>query len=342
MWYDGTEWIVLNPSTSSGGANNCTVAKSAAYYAASGTTVSCFSEADLSQYQFATDSGAANAYVLTLTAPLAGLTTGNLIWFTTTHTNTTAVTANVSGLGVKNVTKWGTTALTGGEITSGVAYLLWWDGTEWQILNPSAALTTNVLAKGSSAGTGAVNSSVTDNGTVVSTTEPVQVGAANCTVFGSGGGLCMTEGTAPTDVASTDVIYGDSTYHGPMVIPNNTQADPISYSSGTYKVVGSSASITSTNIASSANFVSGGYILNCDVIVTAVGTSPTLAVTVNWTDISGTARSKTCTTGVIGVSDNPSSQFITSNGSAAITITQTLAVSTATWTTLANVVRVQQ
>ena len=77
------------------------------------------------------------------------------------------------------------------------------------------------------------------------------------------------------------------------------------------------------------------------MVVTAVGSSPTLATTIGWTDISGTARTKTCTTGVVGVSDNPVSQTITSNGSAAITVTQTLAVSTATWQTTVAVNRLQ-
>jgi hypothetical protein len=114
------------------------------------------------------------------------------------------------------------------------------------------------------------------------------------------------------------------------------QSTTTAYNSGSI-----SASVGSTNIASSANFPTGQYILSCDVVVTAVGSSPTLAVTVGWTDISGTARTKTCTTGVVSISDNPVTQTITSNGSAAITITQTLAVSTATWQTTAAITRLQ-
>lgn len=39
------------------------------------------------------------------------------------------------------------------------------------------------------------------------------VGAANCTTFGSAGGLCSTEGTSATNVASTSNLYPDSTAH---------------------------------------------------------------------------------------------------------------------------------
>jgi hypothetical protein len=193
--YDGTEWQLVNASTSSGGANNCSVSKSAAYYASTGTTVSCSSEADLSQYQFIADSGVANAYVLTLTVPLAGLTTGNFIWFNTTHPNTGASTVNVSGLGVKNITFAGANALRGGEILSGIQYMLQWDGTQWELLNPS------VLYAGAS--------------------PPACAG----TPAGPG---CFTEGTAATPVANVDDLHADSTQHAVEVNNNNTGEMPIS------------------------------------------------------------------------------------------------------------------
>lgn len=140
--YDGTEWQLINPSTSAGGSGtvgNCTTANALAFYSSTGTTTACFSEADATQYLGKADSGVANAYVLTLTVPLAALNSFNQVTFTTTHPNTTAATVNVSGLGVKNITKNGTGALSGGEIQSGVVYTLQWDGTEWQLLNPSGA-----------------------------------------------------------------------------------------------------------------------------------------------------------------------------------------------------------
>jgi len=188
--YDGTEWQLINPSTSSGGANNCSVAKSAAYYAGTGTTVSCLSEADLTQYLYIADSGSVNAYVLTLAPALATLNVGNVVSFTTTHSNTAASTVNVNGLGVKNITRAGTNALVGGEILSGVIYDLQWDGTEWQLLNPS------VLLSGA--------------------TPPA---CAGTTPAGPG---CFTEGTAATAVAGVDDLHADSTQKGMEVNNNNT------------------------------------------------------------------------------------------------------------------------
>jgi hypothetical protein len=135
-------------------------------------------------------------------------------------------------------------------------------------------------------------------------------------------------------------LYCNSTLHDWAVNANGgvnkLVGSSIGYNSGSV-----SASIGSTNIATSANFPTGQYILSCDVAVTAVGSAPTLAVTIGWTDITGTARTKTCTTGVVAISDNPVTQTITSNGSAAITVTQTLAVSTATWWTTVAITRLQ-
>jgi hypothetical protein len=157
---------------------------------------------------------------------------------------------------------------------------------------------------------------------------------------GASGGVGCVEGTAPTTLSGSDILYCDSTLHDVGVFANGgvkkLVASSIGYNSGSV-----SASIGSTNVASSANFPTGQYVLSCDVAVTAVGSSPTLAVTIGWTDITGTARTKTCTTGVVTVSDNPVTQTITSNGSAAITVTQTLAVSTATWWTTVGLTRIQ-
>jgi hypothetical protein len=184
---------------------------------------------------------------------------------------------------------------------------------------------------------------LSDNGTVFDYTGTGGIEAGTGpTPAGSptGGGVGCTEGTGPTAAASTEYLYCNSTLHDLAVNANGgvnkLVASSIGYNSGSI-----SASVGSTNIASAANFPTGQYVLDCDVVVTAVGTSPTLAVTVGWTDISGTARTRLCVTGTVAISDNPTTQTISSNGSAAITITQTLAVSTATWQTLAALTRRQ-
>ena len=61
-------------------------------------------------------------------------TAGQLFSFKSAGANTGAVTLNVSGLGVKNVTKNGTTALSAGDIAADAVVVVQYDGTEFQLV----------------------------------------------------------------------------------------------------------------------------------------------------------------------------------------------------------------
>ena len=102
--------------------------------------------------------------------------------------------------------------------------------------------TTNTIPK-FTANTTIGNSSVTDNATQVTTTEPFQAlsvatgSTPPALTVGTGGAFALGEGTAATAIASADVCYGDSTAHAikcswnngtffnlPQVIANGTAA----------------------------------------------------------------------------------------------------------------------
>ena len=91
-----------------------------------------------------TDSGTANAIVgsTTTTFP-AAYALGQTVIVDANATNTGATTINIHSLGAKNVTKAGSTALAAGDKVSGQPYILFYDGTEFQMLNPSNSVTTN-------------------------------------------------------------------------------------------------------------------------------------------------------------------------------------------------------
>jgi hypothetical protein len=78
----------------------------------------------------------------TLTGSLApaitAYATGNLFSFVAVATNTGATTINLNSLGAKSITKSGTTALAAGDIVSGQVYLIEYDGTRFQLINPSS------------------------------------------------------------------------------------------------------------------------------------------------------------------------------------------------------------
>ncbi len=78
--------------------------------------------------------GTADVITLTPTPAITAYVDGQEFVFLATGTNTTNVTANVSTLGAKAVTKNGTQALVAGDMVSGCAYRVRYDGTRLQII----------------------------------------------------------------------------------------------------------------------------------------------------------------------------------------------------------------
>jgi len=72
------------------------------------------------------------------TPPLEGYTAGAQYSFIAQNTNTGAVTLDIDSLGVKSVTQFGATALVAGSIIGGAMILVEYDGTQFQLLNPSS------------------------------------------------------------------------------------------------------------------------------------------------------------------------------------------------------------
>jgi len=97
-----------------------------------------------------------------------------LFSFVAANANTGAATINLNGLGAKSITKSGTTALAANDIVSGRLYLIEYDGTRFQLLNPS-----------SSTGTGAS----------VFATSPTLVTPALGTPSSGNLGSCTADGT---------------------------------------------------------------------------------------------------------------------------------------------------
>lgn len=169
--------------------------------------------------------------------------------------------------------------------------------TDWVSITPLVAA--NAVMKGSGAGVAPVASSITDNGTTVSTTEPVAIGTANCTTFGTAGGLCMGEGTAPTNVASTTACYPDSTTHEMQCATAGSSTFGIlNRTAGSVNLTGQTATKTiSTACAASAGAcnVAGLYELNYTFWGSGTACSSVTAgkvvLTFTWTDENGVSHS---------------------------------------------------
>lgn len=89
--------------------------------------------------KYATTTGSANAYVAALSPVPISLTNGMTITLIANFSCTGASTLAVNGLGsTPAITKRGTNALISGDIVSGEAFTVTWDGTRWQLQSPSA------------------------------------------------------------------------------------------------------------------------------------------------------------------------------------------------------------
>jgi hypothetical protein len=86
-------------------------------------------------YDYAADTGAANAYAVTL-SPVPTLTTGLHVAFKAANANSAASTLNVNSLGAKTIKKKdGATDLASGDISSGQLVLVMYDGTNFQMVS---------------------------------------------------------------------------------------------------------------------------------------------------------------------------------------------------------------
>lgn len=145
---------------------------------------------------FATDSGTANAYVITTMAPLGPtLRTGSMFLFFAANANTGASTLAVDGGSTIAIKKNVSTALASGDITANAIVEVVYDGTNFQCIscgsNSGSSFYQTVQANGSSmAQEGKLNLKSGTN-TTVSCADNSGAGSTDCTVnaTGASGGL---------------------------------------------------------------------------------------------------------------------------------------------------------
>lgn len=179
--------------------------------------------------------GTADVITLTPTPAITAYADGQVFEFVATGTNTTNVTANVSGLGAKAVTKDGTTALVAGDIVNGQAVRLRYDGTRLQLTSPNAhALKSTVVGvaylgvnQSFTKAQGVNRSALTDAATIA-----VDASLSNVFTVTLGGNRTLGQPTNPKDGQSITIfITQDGTgsrtlaYHADWLFPGG--ADPV-------------------------------------------------------------------------------------------------------------------
>ena len=91
-----------------------------------------------SAFTYLTSPAGTNTMTAIASLGMSAYVTGQRFFFVAPATNTGASTLNINSIGIKSITKSGTTALVAGDITSGAIIQVVYDGTEFQLLNPTA------------------------------------------------------------------------------------------------------------------------------------------------------------------------------------------------------------
>jgi len=200
----------------------------------------------------AADTGSANAYVIAPAEPALSYSTGDTYSFVPANSNSGTSTINVSSLGTQSITKCGANVLASGDIVAGIAAIINYDGTEFQLLNPQAvACTPGSLPAISSGTNGRVlfnngisalwDSNLDDGATTPNaltyqgsaganfTGNQITVGASPPTALPTGAaGFAFTEtSTAGTPTSAIDYIRASSTAHALVASQNNGAESPL-------------------------------------------------------------------------------------------------------------------
>lgn len=171
----------------------------------------------------------------------------------------------------------------GGTITPA---LCWSSGSAWIAIGGGGGggitgLTLNVIPKATSSTT-IGDSSVSDDGTTVSTTEPVKAlsvatgGTPPTVMAGTGGLWAGGEGTAPTPVAGADILYADASSHTIMQCLNGASCTSIG---GGVITSGSLALATGSISSGSCQTVTAGSVNSASAPL--VGTTDVITFTPN-------------------------------------------------------------
>lgn len=105
--------------------------------------------------------GAGNAYVLTPSPALTIYNAGDRFYINPNFNNTGPATINVSGLGARNLTKNGTTALASGDLVAGRIYEITYDGTQFQVTSGISSITLTGDVTGT--GSGSISTTIANN-----------------------------------------------------------------------------------------------------------------------------------------------------------------------------------
>ena len=225
-----------------------------------------------------------------LTPALAAYATGNLFSFVAAATNTGAVTINLNSLGAKSVTKQGSTALAAGDILIGQVSLIEYDGTRFQLLNPS---TTGANVSSISFGsTGLTPSTATSGAVTVAGTLAIANGGTGATTLAGASIVTYTGTETLTNKTLTNPTV--TNYVETPYTANSSTAITLALTNGTVQIITltGNATITMPTATSGKSFIlllkqdaTGSRTVTWSTVKWPGGTAPTITSTASKQDI---------------------------------------------------------
>ena len=160
--------------------------------------------------------GAANTYAFAAPSTYTAYADGDMFMVEINATNTGASTLDVDSVGLKSIVTTNGAALTGGELVSGGRYWMNYDGTNFQVLNPTIVLTGDLSLGGTS-----------DTVTILGTAEPTLTDANAPIVIGDstgnhlefGGRTLQAKGSATTTTSLRLNLLGGTVVAGDASTP---------------------------------------------------------------------------------------------------------------------------
>jgi hypothetical protein len=228
----------------------------------------------------------------TLMPAIAAYATGNLFSFVAVNNNTGAATINLNSLGAKSITKLGTTVLAANDIVSGQVHLIEYDGTRFQLINPSTFSVSGIVPP-ANGGTGIANNSamtVTGSGNFAYTR--TLTGTTNVT-FPTTGTLATLAGTETfTNKTLTNPTV--TNYVETLYAANTSTAITVALTNGTVQqlTLTGNATITMPTAVAGKSFIimlkqdgTGSRSVTWSTVTWPSATAPTITGTASKQDI---------------------------------------------------------
>lgn len=211
---------------------------------------------------YAADAGGSDTYVITLVPALAAYTTGMVVHFKANTINTGAASLNVNGLGAKTIKKSLDQDLNNGDIKANQLVSLIYDGTNFQMLSPTATTPLNIYANGQTS----------KNAADASTTQNIAHGLGVIPKF-----ITLKAGINTSVAGTPTYVVAESVYNG------TTQSSLSFYTSATNTVIAdTSFTLNAANAGASQTGVVTFDATNIIITWTKSG-SPTGTYNITWT-----------------------------------------------------------